>query len=118
MRVTHLTTTAAVLAAFIIGCSKQPSQSSSHLPANTKDLGKVELTQGTPRPFSLGEGKGCIITGTQLSDDINVKVVVLTTNAGGTVQRSEGQMSTLPGRQCIIGIGDTKIGLTPTLKSP
>ena len=78
----------------------------------------VELTQGTPQHFSLGDGKGCILTGTQLPDGINVKVVVLTTNADGTVQHSEGQISTLPGRQCALGIGDTTVGLTPTLKTP
>ena len=106
------------MAAFVIGCSKHPSQSSSHMPPNTKDLGAVELAEGTPQNFSLGDGKSCTLTGKQLPDGIDVKIVVLTTNADGTVMSSQGEITTSPGRQCTIGIGDTMVGLTPTLKKP
>lgn len=83
-----------------------------------KDLGVVEFTANTPQHFSLGDGKGCTITGKPLPDGIEVKVLVLTTNADGTVQRSQGDITTLPGRQCAISMGDTMVGLTPTLKIP
>ncbi len=106
------------MVAFVISCSKQPNQSSSHLPPNTKDLGAIELVEGTSQNFSLGDGKSCTLTGKQLSDGIDIKVVVLTTNADGTVMSSQGEITTLPGRQCAIGIGDTMVGLTPTLKKP
>jgi hypothetical protein len=85
---------------------------------NINDLGAVELVAGIPRHFSLGMGKSCILTGKQLSDGIDISAVILTTNADGTVQRSQGEISTSAGRQCAIGIGNTKIGLTPTLKTP
>jgi hypothetical protein len=118
MRTLHITTGAALMAAFVIGCSKHPSQSSSHLPPNTKDLGAVELAEGTTQIFSLGDGKSCTLIGKQLSDGIDVKVVVLTTNADGIVMSSQGEITTLPGRQCAIGIDDTMVGLTPILKKP
>jgi hypothetical protein len=118
MRIQHITAIAALMAAFVIGCSKHPSQSASHLPQNTKDLGAVELVEGLPQNFSLGDGKSCTLTGKQLSDGIDVKVVVLTTNADGVVMSSQGEITTSPGRQCAIGIGDTMVGLTPTLKKP
>ena len=83
------------------------------------DLGAVELTPQTPKQFSLGAGKSCTLTGRQIADGIDVKLVVLATNADGTVKRLEGEVTTTPGRQCAISVGDndTMVGFTPTLKT-
>ena len=102
-----------------VGCSKSSSHQTQAANASQKttDLGTVELTPQSPREFALGANKCCIITGKPLSNGIEVKLVVLTTNTDGTVIRSQGQIITLPGRSCGIGIGDTMVSLTPTLKT-
>lgn len=106
---------AAIFAAiFITGCSKHPAVA----PPNTVALGAVELAPQTPVQFSLGGGKVCTLVGRQLANGIEVRLVVLSTNADGTVERSQGQITTLPGRQCAISMGDTMVGITPTLKAP
>jgi len=119
MRTPHFIATAALLAVFIIGCSKNPSEQSHHakLPPNTTDLGAVELTPQTPKQFSLGAGKSCILIGRQLPDGVGVKVLVLVTNADGTVERSQGEVETSPGRQCVMVTGGVSVGFTPTLKA-
>jgi hypothetical protein len=120
MRILHFSATAALLAVFVIGCSKHPSQLSSSLPANTKDLGVVEFREGTPQHFTLGDGKGCTVTGKQNSGDIEVDFVIEATNAeDGTVSvLSRPRISTSPGRQCVISVGDVSIGFTPKCKMP
>lgn len=119
MRIPHFIATVVLLAAFVIGCSKSSSALSHHskMPPNTTDLGAVELVPQTPQQFSLGAGKSCIITGRQLPDGIDVKLLVLVTNADGSVKRSQGEIETSPGRQCAIVMGDVSVGLTPTLKT-
>jgi hypothetical protein len=118
MRLPHFIAGAALMAAFVIGCSKRSSEQSHHskLPPNPTDMGAVELVPQTPTQFSLGADKSCILTGRQLPDGINVKVLVLVTNADGTVKRSQGEISTLAGRQCAIVMGDVSVAMTPTLK--
>ncbi len=118
MRTSHFTATAGLLAALLIGCSKPPSQSSPAAPSKAKSLGTVELTPGTPRSFSLGDRMGCIVTGVKRSDDIELKLVLLTTNADGAVQHSEEQTSTWPGQRCAVAVGETWVELTPTWKRP
>jgi PBP1b-binding outer membrane lipoprotein LpoB len=121
MRISHIIkTNAAILAAMLIaGCSKSPSEQPRRVttPPKMTDLGAVELVAQTPKQFSLGAGRSCTITGRQLPDGISVKLVVLATNADGAVVRSQSEITTLPGRQCAISIGDVMIGLTPTLKT-
>ena len=102
-------------ALLFLGCSKPPAPVK---PPNTTDLGKVELVPQVPTQFSLGPGKGCILTGKQLADGINVKVLVMSTNTDGSVYHSQGEIITAPGRQCAIGMGDTMVEMTPTLKAP
>ena len=116
----HIQHIAAVLAVILItGCSKSSSQQPhAGAPPNTKDLGAVELVAQTPMQFSLGSGKGVTVTGSPLSTGMMVKLVMMTTNADGSVDRSQGQIETLPGQQCAISLGDTMVGLTPTLKTP
>jgi endonuclease YncB( thermonuclease family) len=84
-----------------------------------KDLGVVELIENTPQHFSLGDGKGCTVTGKQLSGDIEVDFVIEATNVDGTVAvLSRPKISTSPGRHCVISVGDVSIGLTPKWKTP
>jgi len=121
MRIPHIITlNAAILAAILItGCSKSASQQPhAAAPPNLKDLGAVELVAGTPTQFSVGAGKGCTITAKQIPNGIGLKLVVLSTNADGTVDRSQGQIDAVPGQQCAISMGDIMVGLTPTLKTP
>jgi hypothetical protein len=121
MRTQHLITISAVslFILFASSCSKRSSEQQHHVaaPPNMTDLGAVELAPQMPKQFSLGAGKSCTLVGKQLPDGIEVKLVVVATNADGTVQRSQGQIETLPGRQCAISIGDTMVELTPTLKT-
>ena len=81
------------------------------------DLGLVELAPKIPKQFGLGAGKSCTLIGKQLPDCIEIKLVITATNADGTVLRSQGQIETLPGRQCAISIDNTMVELTPTLKT-
>lgn len=119
MRIQHIITAAALMAAFVIGCSKSPSRPASHLPAGMKALGVIEFTEGTPQHFSLGNGKGCTATAKRLGDDIEVDFVIETTNTDGTVTEfGRPSLSTSPGRQCVISVGDVSIGLTPQWKTP
>lgn len=120
MRIPHIIIGAALTATFVIGCSKSSSQppNQASAPPNTKDLGAVEFVAQTPKQFSLGDGKSCTITASQIPDGVGLKLVLLTTNADGTVARSQGQIETRAGQQCAIGLGDMMVGLTPTLKTP
>ena len=68
--------------------------------------------------FSLGAGKSCTIVGQQIPNGIGLKLVALSTNADGTVDRSQGQIEAVSGQQCAISMGDMMVGLTPTLKTP
>ena len=126
MNIKHLITISAA-SFFVSFAGAQPSPVASptnsvqppHLdfPTNIVDLGAVELVPRTPKHFNLGAGRGCTVTGRQLPDVIDVKLVLLTTNAAGTVRREQGEMETLPGKQCAIAMDNLMIGLTPTLKT-
>ncbi len=118
MRMLHFTITAGLLATLLVGCSKPQNQSPSSAPSKAKSLGTVELTPGTPRSFSLGDRMGCIVTGLKHSDDIDLKLVLLTTNADGAVQRSAEQIWTWPSQHCAVAIGEIWVELTPTWKTP
>ena len=120
MRIAHVIIGAALMAAFVIGCSKSSSPQPPHpasTPPNTKGLGAVELTAKTPMKFDLGDGKICTITGRQIPIGIALSLVLLTTNPDGTVTRSQGEIVTRPGEPCTIGLGGTMVELTPTLKT-
>jgi hypothetical protein len=106
-----------MMAVLIVGCSKHPSKPLSHLPANTKDLGVVEFTDGTPQHFSLGDGKGCTVTGKHVSDGIEVIFMIESTNANGTVKLiGTPRLTAPPGQRTAIGIGDVSIEFIPEWK--
>lgn len=110
---------AALTAAFVIGCSKGPSRPVSYLPAGTRELGVIKFTAGTPQHFSLGDGRSCTATARRVAGNIEVDFVIEATNTDGTVTvLSRPRISTLPGRQCAVSVGDVSIGLTPTWKAP
>jgi len=114
MRIPHLIT-AALMAAFILGCSKPLPR----LPANTKDLGVVEFTEGTPQQFSLGDGKGCTITGKHVSDGIEVNFVIVSTNADGSIKLiGTPRLTATPGERHAVGILDVSIEFIPEWKKP
>jgi hypothetical protein len=117
MRILHLTT-AALMAAFVIGCSKKPNEQTHppKLSAGTVDLGAVELVPQTPTQFSLGAGKSCTLTGKQLAGVIHLQVQVFVTNADRTVWSSPADVSTLAGRQCSVTCFNTTIEMTPKMK--
>ena len=116
MRIRHIIiVSAAIVATILVACCSKPHPTT---PPNTTDLGAVELTPQTPTQFNLGAGKVCTLVGRQLTNGIEVELVVLSTNVDGTVDRSQGKIETLPGRQCAISMGDTMVGMTPTLKTP
>jgi hypothetical protein len=117
-------TTAALMAAFIIGCSKHPS----HLPAGSKNLGVIEFTEGTPQQFSVFGGIVCSATAKRIDgDNIELHFAIASTNADGTVLGfGSPVISTSPGRQCLIPFADIRmsvpkskiIALTPKWKTP
>ncbi len=120
MRISHMITGAALMAAFCIGCSKSPSHPTSRLPAGTKDLGVIEFTEGTPLQFSLGGGRGCTATAKRNNGgNIEVDFSIVSTNADGTVSDfARPSISTSPGRQCVVSVGEVSIGLVPKWKTP
>jgi Flp pilus assembly secretin CpaC len=121
MRILHFTLTAALMAAFVIGCSKHKSKPSASSHDNTKmqNLGVVEFTEGTPQHFALGGGKGCTITAKHTLGGIEVDFVIEATNANGVAEVwARPKISTVPGEQCAIGVEDVSVGLTPKWKTP
>lgn len=120
MRIPSLISGAALIAAFCIGCSKSPSQPTSGLPAGTKDLGAIEFVEGMAQQFSLGGGRGCTATAKRIdSNNIEVHFAIISTNAAGLVSNiASPAISTSPGRQCVISVGEVSIGLTPKWKTP
>ena len=101
---------------FASGCSKRSSPSQAGSLSDRKDLGAVALVPETPRQFDLGGGKICTLTASPLTNGIEVNVVVMTTNADGTIQHWLSRIDTKPGQPCAISLGDLTVGLTPTLK--
>jgi len=100
------------MAALVTGCKRSVP---AHVSAGAKDLGVIEFTEGTPRQFNLGGGKGCSATA-QRVDGTNLKIdfIFARTNADGTVTEFDNfHLSTIPGRQCVIPY-DVSNGASPT----
>jgi Flp pilus assembly secretin CpaC len=114
------TTIVALLAAFVIGCSKHPSTPSSHASVNTKELGVIEFTENAPQHFSLGGGRSCMITVRHaLLGGIKVDFEIEATNTDGTVQvLARPSIHTVTDSRCDISVEDVGVALTPKWKSP
>ncbi len=105
-----------MMAVFIIGCSKQHS---AHKLSITKDLGVVELVEGTPQHFTLGGQGSCTLTGKHLTDGIEIDFVIELTHQNGAVDTlSRPTITTAPGQHCVVETANGNIGLTPTWKTP
>jgi hypothetical protein len=119
MRIPHIIITAALTAVFVVGCSKSPSKPLSHLPPNSKDLGVIEFTEGTPYNFSLGDGKGITGTAKRHPKYMEVSFSVETTNEDGTVTEKSGpKLAILLNQEFVYAIGDTGFRFTPKWKTP
>ncbi len=83
-------------------------------------MGVIEFTQGMPLQFSLGGGRGCTPTAKRIDgDNIEVDFAIVSTNANGTVSDfGRPAISTSPGRQRVISVGEVSIGLIPEWKTP
>jgi hypothetical protein len=108
--------TISVCVLFANGCSQRSSPTPSGALSDLKDLGAVTLTSQVPRQFDLGGGKICTLTANPLTNGIEVEVVVMTTNADGSIQHWLSLVKTPPGKSCTVSLGDLTVGLTPTLK--
>jgi hypothetical protein len=127
MHIPHLTT-AALMAALVIGCSKHSTQQSpevhklSELPPNmtTKELGVVEFVAQIPKTFSFGARTNCVITPTDLHGGIlqfSISVEVETAD-GKTNVLSRYTVEQRSGQQYGFAVGNTMVSLTPILKVP
>jgi hypothetical protein len=114
MRIQHITTIAALLAALAIGCSKH-----SHTviaPKNTKDLGTFELVAETQTNFNLGTGRSCTLVGKQVPNGVQLDWVFSFTNADGTVSITKEQDETCQAQSMGYRIGDMMIFAKVTVK--
>jgi len=118
VRIPPLITTAALLAALAIGCSKHSDETPMAIHVN-QDLGDVQFVTGMPKHFSLGGPISCTAIGSRLPDGIKIDFVIEATHPDGAVDTlSRPSISTPPGQHCVITSGDVTIGLTPTMKAP
>lgn len=119
MRILHFVITTVLMAAFVIGCSKHPSRPVSHLPANTKDLGVIEFTEGTPCHFSLGDGKGATVTAKRHAAHMEVSFTIVATNEDGIVTKKTGPTLALHlNQEFVYASGDMGLRFTPKWKTP
>ncbi len=88
-------------------------------PANVRDLGTIELSDGIAVRFDLGQGTNCVVTPTVLSDgNAQMKITVEAINADGTAsQLGQSTLTARPGQPCSISVGDLMIALTPKVKT-
>ena len=112
MRILHIITTAALMAAFITGCSKSPSHPTS---SSMPDLGVIDFTDHTPKYYGLGGDKSCTITGVTDSKGITLDIVFSATNADKTVRiLGTPQIRVSSSRSsCMASAGDVAVRFTP-----
>jgi hypothetical protein len=106
---------AALLIALFTGCSK-------HSPAATapkfKDLGVVEVSDGTQIHRDLGGGRACVITPTVFTNgSVTLTIAIEETNSAGVVQTlATPRVHNMAGQQMAVSVGDIGIRLTPQIK--
>jgi hypothetical protein len=114
---THCFITAPVLLLVIAGavsCSKGPAM--GPLPPNTDKLGQVELAPEIPAYFSLANHKSCTLTARRVPDGMAITVETMATNNLGAITHTLATITTVPGRACVVSLGDEAVAFTPTLK--
>jgi hypothetical protein len=111
MRILHLAS-AALMAAFIIGCSKQSPTTPTK--AAVPDVGVVDFTDHTPKYYGIGGDRSCTISGVTDSQGITISVLFQQTNADKTVQIiGTPKIYTSPGHPCIVSSGDVSVRFMP-----
>ena len=102
------------MAAFVIGCSKTPSQPISTSFAAVQDFGVVSLSDATPRCLAIGPNKSCTLTGAAGPNGMTKIVMALQeTNADKTVRIHDPETYFVkPGRQVKISSGGVSIRFT------
>ena len=111
MRIHHLTT-AALMAAFILGCSQQSPTTPAK--AAVPDVGVVDFTDHAPKYYGLGGDKSCTISGVTDSQGITIDVVFQSTNTDKTVETvGKVKIYTTPGHPCIVKSGDASVRFMP-----
>jgi len=88
-------------------------------PANTTDLGEVEIADREPVRFDLGAGQTCVVTPTVLADgNVLMEIAVEATAADGTAEKlGQSRLTARPGQQCAISVGDRMIALSAKIKA-
>ena len=106
------------MAAFVIGCSKSPSQPASTSSTAVRDLGVVSLADGTPRYLTIGTDKSCILTGAASSNGIAIVMVLQETNADKTVRTHYPERFWVAsGHPLTVKSGDIGIRFTPEVNA-
>jgi len=107
MRILHIITGAAFIVAFVMGCSKTPSQPISTSSAAMQDLGVVSITDATSECFAIGPNKSCTLTGAAGSNGMTKFVLAFQeTNADKTVRIHDPETYFIKaGRQAMICSG-------------
>ena len=118
MRMPHIIIGAALIVAFVVGCSKSPSKLVSDCPLTVPYLGVVNFTDSTPKYFSIGGGKSCVLKGTTGSNGTTIEVVFQETNTDKTVQVfEERKVRFTPGDTYILKSGDMAVRFIPEFKA-
>lgn len=106
---------AALLVSLFTSCSRHSPEATS---PKFKDLGVVEISNGTPIHKDLGGGRGCIITPTVYTNgSVRLTITIEETNSAGVVRilaRPTGQ--NMAGQEMAVSAGDIGIRLTPKIK--
>lgn len=86
-------------------------------PANTKDLGEIELTNRFETCVNLGAGRSCSITPKLLDrDNLQLTMTLQSKQANGkTAGLIITQVTTRPGKPFEVAIGDMDITITPEI---
>jgi hypothetical protein len=115
MRILHIITGTALMAAFVIGCSKTPNQPISTSSAAVQDLGVVSLSDATPQYLAIAPNKSYALTGAASSNGMTkIVMVVQETNADKTVRIHDPEtFFMVTGHRLTIKSGDVSIRFTP-----
>jgi hypothetical protein len=106
----------------VIGCSKSSSEQVSHphpvILTNLTNLGDITISE-QPQVFGLKAGKSLQISGSLIPDGVDIKCVVLATNANGIlapIPRSEVEFRTCQEQHMAHIFGDVSVMFTAKVK--
>jgi hypothetical protein len=125
MQTPPIITTTALIALFVVGCSKSPSepaeQATNDRPVSyvpKVDFGVVEFVPQTPKRVSIAGGRECLMFVTVQSDgNLQIELLMDVKSADGKTNRlGQSRLIARAGQECALSVGDTMVSLTPTLK--